>query len=54
MIQQLGPPMFFVFFTSIERLWSPLIKFLHTLHVSKLNILNKIKDLQTIYIAELI
>jgi hypothetical protein len=45
MIQQLGPPMFFVTFTFAERLWDPLIKALHTLHASRLNLLNKIKDL---------
>jgi hypothetical protein len=44
MIQQLGPPTFFVTFTSTERLWDPLIKDLHTLHASKLNLPNKIKN----------
>jgi len=44
MIQQLGPPTF-LSFTFDERLWDPLIKVLHTLHVSKLNLLNKIKNL---------
>jgi len=53
-IQQLDPPTFFVTFTSIERLWDPLIKALHTLHASKLNFLNKIEDLLSIHIAELI
>jgi hypothetical protein len=44
MIQQLNPPMSFFTFTSIERLWDPLIKTLHTLHASRLNFSNKIKD----------
>ncbi len=44
MIRQLGPPMFLVTFTSSERLWDPIIKVLHTLHVSKLNLPNKIED----------
>jgi hypothetical protein len=44
MIQQLGPPTIIVTFTSAKRLWDPLIKVLHTLHVSKLNLLNKIED----------
>jgi hypothetical protein len=44
----------FVTFTSVERLWDLLIKFLHTLHVLRLNLPNKIKDLQVVHIAELI
>jgi hypothetical protein len=54
MIQQLDPPTFFVTFTSTERLWDPFIKNLHTLHASRLNLPNKIKDLQSIHITELI
>jgi len=53
MIQQLGLLTFFVNFTSVERLWDPLIKVLHTLHVSRLNLPNKIKDLQSIHVPEL-
>ncbi len=45
MIQQLGPSMFFITFTSTERFWDPFIKTLHTLHASKLNFPN-IKDLK--------
>ncbi len=45
MIRQIGLPTFFVTFRSIERLWNPLIKALHTLHVRKLNLPNKIEDL---------
>jgi hypothetical protein len=45
MIRQLGLLTFFVTFTSIERLWDPLIKFLHTLYASRLNLSNKIKEL---------
>jgi hypothetical protein len=45
MIWQLGPLMFFVTFTYVERLWDPLIKALHTLHASRLNLPNKIKYL---------
>jgi hypothetical protein len=54
MIQQLGPPTFFIIFTSIERLWDPLIKALYTIHASRLNIPNKIKNLQFVHITELI
>jgi hypothetical protein len=36
--------MLFVTFTSIEGLWDPFIKALHTLHVSRLNLPNKIED----------
>jgi hypothetical protein len=45
MIQQLGPPMFFVTFTYAKRLWDPFIKALHTLHALRLNFRNKIEDL---------
>ncbi len=51
MIQQLGPPTFFATFTFAERLWDPLIKTLHTLHASKLNLPNKIKDFQSNHIV---
>jgi len=44
-IQQVGLPMFFVFFISIERLWDPFIKVLHTLYASRLNLPNKIENL---------
>jgi len=54
MIRQVGPLMFLIIFKSIERLWDALIKALHILHASKLNLLNKIKDLQSIYITKLI
>jgi hypothetical protein len=54
MIGQFGLPTFFVTFTYVERLWDPLIRALHTLHASRLNLLNKIKDLQFIHIAKLI
>jgi hypothetical protein len=54
MIKQLGPPTFFVTFTYIKRLWDPFIKALHTLHASKLNFPNKIKDLQSLHIVKLI
>jgi hypothetical protein len=52
MIRQLGPPTFFVTFTYAKKLWNPLIKSLHTLHVSRLNLPNKIKDIQFVHIAE--
>ncbi len=45
MIDQLGLPTFFVIFTFAKRLWDPLVKALHALHVSKLNLLNKIEEL---------
>jgi hypothetical protein len=51
MIQQLGPPTFFIIFTSTERLWDPFIKTLHIIHASILNIPNKIKDLQFVHIS---
>jgi hypothetical protein len=54
MIQQLGLLTFFVNFTYVERLWDPFIKVLHTLHASRLNLPNKIEDLQSIHILELI
>jgi hypothetical protein len=54
MIQQLGPLTFFVIFTFVERLWDPFIKTLHTLYASNLNLPNKIEDLQSIHILELI
>jgi hypothetical protein len=54
MIQQLGLPTFFVTFTSAERLWDPFIEVLHTLHASRLNLPNKIENLQFVHITELI
>jgi hypothetical protein len=54
MIRQLGLLTFFVIFTFVENLWDPFIKTLHTLHVSNLNLPNKIEDLQSINILELI
>ncbi len=42
MIQQLGPPMFFITFTYVERLCDPFIKTLHTLHVLRLNFPNRL------------
>jgi len=54
MIQQLIPLAFFVTFTFVERLWDPLIKALHTLHASRLNLQNKIKYLQFVHISKLI
>jgi hypothetical protein len=53
-IKQISPPTCFVTFTSIKRLWDPLIKALHTLHAKKLNLPDKIEDLQSIHIIELI
>ncbi len=44
MIYQFGPLLFFVTFTSIEKLRDPFIKTLHTLHASRLNLPNKIED----------
>jgi hypothetical protein len=54
MIKQLGPPTFFVIFTFVERLWDLLTRALHTLHASKLNLPNKIEDLQSFHITKLI
>jgi len=45
MIQQLGPPTFFIIFTYVERLWDLFIKVLHTLHASRLSLPNKIEDI---------
>jgi hypothetical protein len=53
MSQQLSLPTFFVTFTSTKRLWVPLSKVLHTLHASKLNLPNKIKDLQFVHVTKL-
>ncbi len=53
-MKQLDPSTFFVTFTSIERLWDPFIKTLQTLHASKLNIPNKIEDLQFVHIVKLV
>jgi hypothetical protein len=36
MIQQLGPPTFFVTFTSVESKWIPLLKCLYDLNSKKL------------------
>jgi hypothetical protein len=47
MIKQLGPPTCFVTFIFTKRLWDPFIKVLYTLHASRLNLPNKIKDLQS-------
>jgi hypothetical protein len=54
MIQQLGLPMFFVTFTSTERLWNTFIKTLHTLYASRLNLLDKIGNLQFVHITKLL
>jgi hypothetical protein len=54
MIQQFGLPTFFITFTSTKRLWDPFIKILHTLRASKLNLPNKIEDLQSVHIIKLI
>jgi hypothetical protein len=54
MIQQLGLPTIFVTFKSTERLWDPFIEVLHTLHTSRLNLPNKIKNLQYVHMIELI
>ncbi len=53
-IQQLGPPTFFVIFISIENLWDFFIKTLHTLCVWKLNPPNIIENLQFVHITKLI
>jgi len=54
MVHQLGLPTFVVISTSIERLWDFFIKNLHTLHALKLNLPNKIKNLQLVHITKLI
>jgi hypothetical protein len=54
MIWQLSLSMFFVTFTSIEKLWDLFVKVLHTLHAPRLNLPNKIKDFQDVHIIELI
>jgi hypothetical protein len=45
MVGKLGFPTFFVTFTFVERLWDPLVKVLHILFVTKINLPNKIEDL---------
>jgi hypothetical protein len=52
--KKISLPTFFIIFTSIERLWDPLIKALWTLHAKKLNLVNKIENLQSIHIIKLI
>jgi hypothetical protein len=47
MIKQLGPPTFFVTFIFTKRLWDHFIRALYTLHTSRLNLPNKIKNLQS-------
>jgi hypothetical protein len=54
MIQQRGPSTFFVTFTSIEIMWDPFIKVFHTLHATRLNLPNKIEDLQSFHITKLV
>jgi hypothetical protein len=54
MIQQLGPSTFFVTFTSTEILSDPFIKVLHTLHATRLNCPNKMKNLQSFHITKLV
>jgi hypothetical protein len=54
MIKQIGPPTIFVTFTFAKIFWDPLIKALHTLHAKKLNLPNKIEDLQSINISQMI
>jgi hypothetical protein len=54
MIQQLGPSTFFVTFTSTEILSDPFIKVLHTLHATRLNHPNKLKNLQSYHITKLV
>ncbi len=52
MMKQFGLPTLFVTFTSIKRLWYPLLRTLHTsLHVLGLSLLNKIKDIYSLHIA---
>jgi hypothetical protein len=51
MIKCFDPSTFFVTFTFLEKLWKPSIKALYTLHAKKLNLLNKIKHLQSIHIT---
>jgi hypothetical protein len=51
MIRQIGSPTFKKKITSIETLWNPLIKALHTLHPKKLNLLKKIENFQFINIT---
>jgi hypothetical protein len=54
MIQQFDLPMFFIIFTYVEDYGILSLKVLHTLHVSKLNLPNKIKDFESVHIVELI
>jgi hypothetical protein len=54
MIRQLGFLTSFVTFNFAKPLWDPFIKALHTLHARKLNIPNKLEDLQSIHIVGLL
>jgi hypothetical protein len=51
MVHQLGFPTFIVTFTYTKRLWDFFIKTLHTLHVSRLKLSNKIKNFQLVHIT---
>jgi hypothetical protein len=54
MIRQLDPLTFLITFTFVKRLGQPIVKALYTLHVKKLNLLNKMKHLEHVHIKKLI
>jgi hypothetical protein len=54
MIQQLGFLTSFITFNFAKTLWDHFIKALHTFHARKLNIPNKLKNLQSIHIVGLL
>lgn len=54
MVHQLGPPTFFVTFTSTEHLWVPWIDALHEPNHEPRHMPDKIEELQAIQIVELI
>jgi hypothetical protein len=54
MIKYIGLPTFFIIFTSTKRLWDLVIKTLETLHVKRLNLPNKIENLQSIHVTKFI
>jgi hypothetical protein len=54
MIQQLGPPTFFVTFTSVESKWLPLLKCLNDLNSKKLRLNIPFVKLEFKHVVDLI
>jgi hypothetical protein len=54
MIQQLGPPTFFVTFTSVESKWLPLLKCLYDLNSKKLGLIIPFDKLEPKHLIDFI